>query len=83
MDRPTCLTCPYWNNHDWRYGRNPEDRFDCQRNPPHLPTGSYIAADRAITDESVSPFDGVWPTTAGTDWCGQHPQFPAYLKTLE
>lgn len=88
MIRPTCQTCPFWdvvmfpNNGDETYPQewqdiNPEDitaesdvswrgetEFgECRRRPPE---GDEI--------EGTSEF----PVTGYYQWCGEHPDFPAY-----
>ncbi len=74
MERPTCKTCPYWDDDD-ETGR-------CRRFPAVLPTSSYVAID--IKDGgSGHAFDGAWPSTESAAWCGEHPNFPAYAANLK
>jgi hypothetical protein len=80
VDRPTCGSCPYWN---------PEDDGGegyCHRRAPQ---------PSPIEIMKYSPKDGddchwgsysqavVFPQTDWDDWCGDHPDFPAYLKSLK
>jgi hypothetical protein len=44
----------------------------CHRNPPTL-----IPAP----EESASTFWSVWPEVDPDDWCGEHPDFPAYVAS--
>jgi hypothetical protein len=66
MDRPTCKTCLYWEPQ----GIDPDQGY-CRRYPPqHIDkTESHTdAAERYLV-----------PVTWGDDWCGEHPDFPAWL----
>ncbi len=46
------------------------DRGFCQRNPPQ------------VTTTETGPFYSRWPEVTEDDFCGEHPQFPAYLASL-
>lgn len=84
MERPTCKTCPYFQNisADWV---EPEDRVgQCQRFPPSRKRKPYDE-DRKGLPPMFSPCD--WPEMKGvqgpdsdTFWCGEHPDFPEYLR---
>lgn len=79
IDRPTCKTCPYWDAFDDRDGykdlpighpvRNDDNiMYDCHR---HSPSAKNVNSDPQ------------WPVTDGVNWCGEHPDFPAYLAALK
>lgn len=84
MDQPTCQTCPYWVVYDGDCNRvSPddigEDHMDgeCHRKAPRgaigLPRGS----------ESGQPLnlDYHWPMSLRDDFCGEHPDFPAWIAS--
>lgn len=63
---PTCATCPYWN-----HLRDPKDRKN------HL---EFLSCRRhAPTRDGATP---KWPETGSGDWCGDHPTFPEYLRSM-
>jgi len=68
MDRPTCRTCPYWDS------GGEEDSGICRKSCPKTAKPQYEG------DYSAFP---VWPITLDTEWCGEHPDFPAYLASLK
>ena len=76
MDKPTCATCPYWVHTETA------DEFttlgECMRYPPKL-LPSY-------TDDLDSDIQRQWQFAAGpivSDdcFCGEHPDFPAFLES--
>ncbi len=70
MDRPTCVTCPYWDTDAYDDEDEPEQlgkRGLCRRLPP-----------RVIGNDSTCHPDSYW-----FEWCGEHPDFPAYLASLK
>lgn len=72
-----CDRCRFWN--PLRDDPDPSDLWECRRMPPVLPTAQYLATE--LPDED--PGDGVWPLTAGPDWCGCfEPLVPAPLGGL-
>lgn len=78
MERPRCKTCPYWDIYDAPYPKNThgEDIIDgdCHRRPP-----PPVAAT-AIPD--TDGYEWYWPPTSSYDFCGEHPDFPAYITSL-
>ena len=75
MERPTCETCPYWDGDHSVKGIG-----YCKRNAPVpiiLPLRGELPNDYHIGD------DPTFAELAGTDWCGEHPQFPAYIESLK
>lgn len=72
MDRPTCRTCPFWDCDQRGEPTDETDARQCRRLPPQ------------INQEWADTHGGnvAWPTTFTYDWCGEHPDFPAYLASL-
>ncbi len=72
MERPTCKTCPYWADyHDGEslaFGR-------CHKALPQAPLYKEQGDLPPYTHEQAN-----WLITFPTDFCGAHPDFPAYLK---
>ena len=60
--RPTCGTCPYWNESVPRKGTGV-----CQRHAPLL-----LAKHECESD---------WAFTGNSEWCGEHPDFQAYIDS--
>jgi hypothetical protein len=81
VDRPTCKTCPYWVNYtcDSEEPARP-DSGGCELLPPQW-VGPPIDAARDVCP-TVNPDNWSQPCTNSCDGCGQHPDFPAYLKAL-
>jgi hypothetical protein len=83
--RPTCKTCPYWHDlvtedegiENWK---DDEVRFgDCRRRAPS-PVMIYQMPPNPGSDNRA---DLVWLQTLNGDWCGEHPDFPAYIASLK
>jgi hypothetical protein len=83
MGRPTCKTCPYW---EYNHGGpdEPDDEAEvgqCHRFPPVFP------ANEPMVEEAMKVVDGFWhgwqPDTMENEWCGEHPDFPAYIASLK
>lgn len=75
MKRPTCGTCPYWDSRNYHEGGGL-----CRRFPP------VFAANDRLSQEAkgiVDPWEGIQPISQGSAWCGEHPDFPAYLESLK
>ena len=78
MERPTCGSCPYWRTD------RPDNSMiegDCRRNPPQ-----FAACDRQYRDMRETAWDewcGTWPGCDSNDFCGEHPDFPAYIASLK
>jgi hypothetical protein len=78
-ERPTCKTCPYWDEDKRSYG----DIGECRRYPPQLIPESVSVGQRKAPSgdiyHDVNP-DQLFPGVFGRDdWCGEHPDFPAYI----
>lgn len=76
MERPTCRTCPYWVN-----GPKVMDVGECRRGLPRFAAteGQYRDMERTCWSE----WAGTWPETNAESWCGEHPDFPAYLASRQ
>ncbi len=72
MEQPTCKTCPYWE-HD---NENEYPKGLCKR---HAPQALPCSREAVWTGY---PFAS-WTETESTEWCGEHPDFPAYLESLK
>jgi hypothetical protein len=81
---PTCSTCPFWALEDDDMEIVPvghpdrdgwEGEAECHRNPPvgrmEEHGGPLFVRPRGHSY--------AWPTTAAADFCGEHPDFPAFL----
>ncbi len=78
-ERPTCATCPYWDRHF-----SDENTGDCKRFPPRFPsTIEQIKMNGGDSPEIESPFDGWFPIVVDSEWCGEHPDFPAHVVALK
>jgi hypothetical protein len=67
MDRPTCETCPFWD------GPDEVGLGICRK---HAPTPSTTR-----TEPEKSFRFPVWPLTVEDEWCGEHPDFPAWIAS--
>ncbi len=67
MERPTCKTCPYF------YSSEDEVSGSCMRYPPVLIEPPIHFNDHAWD----------WPVIESNDFCGEHPDFPAYIASLK
>lgn len=67
-DRPTCATCPFWRRPlEHTYG-------ECRRFPPQS-----VTAGRRGDNSPLGYTDFDSPRVMAEDWCGEHPDFPAWL----
>ena len=74
MDKPTCGTCPYWEQ-----GADKEldiETGDCTRYPPTLVTPDKLS--ELIEDRE---FFTQFPKTYDEQSCGEHPDFPAWIES--
>ena len=87
MKQPMCKTCPYWDDeapdhflHDpWGndYDSRKEAGFGwCMR---HAPRPILVTAEE-FGNKQLIPLNPI--VTAG-DYCGEHPDFPAYIASLK
>jgi hypothetical protein len=88
-ERPTCKTCPYWAFFDpstcevvedieTASGDDLEDNEgQCRRCPPaRLVYNGFRNGGRSVLRTNE------FPEVFHYDWCGEHPDFPAYLAAL-
>jgi hypothetical protein len=91
MKRPECKTCPYWYEDGWKhYSYDPwgnptlgsdnmpnEEAFFglCMRRAPQPKLVKETQTDRPLVPE--------YAATCSGDWCGEHPDFPAYIASLK
>lgn len=66
-ERPTCATCPYWVRLDSHVG-------ECHAGHPTR----YAFGIWAGQSSSCA-----WPKPESTEWCGQHPDMPAWIKATQ
>lgn len=75
MERPTCETCPYWDV----FSAGEDDGF-CRR---YAPRPSQEGLQRPYNPAIKGDRREVFPaTTKIQEWCGEHPDFPAYIAAL-
>lgn len=81
MDKPTCETCPYWE-------RNKPHKYEdeamvgtCHRYPIRGSAEIIKGSDNA--SEVGVMLDSDYPETLTSEWCGEHPDFPAYIELLK
>jgi hypothetical protein len=83
MERPTCKTCPYSSeDHDCGIG------LVCHFNPPSAPinfdeTVNGKVTGRTFTLDVTTGACGHWVHIDDDEWCGHHPDFPAYIASLK
>ena len=77
--RPTCATCQYYHDHArpaTKIGTvivsHTNSAGDCRRNPP-------TCASMAMLTEVATIRVREFPPANPGDWCGEHPDFPAWL----
>jgi hypothetical protein len=74
MERPTCATCPYYD----------DEESTCHRNPPVAIFAIIKETDGSGGDRGWGELDGsgsVFPAMDDDEWCGEHPDFPAYIAS--
>ena len=90
MHRPTCRTCPFWEGPEPSPYEGDEETYgDCRRFPPRVTPTRAMLAWRG-TDFECDPtpkvrFElhaGAFPMVCESEWCGEHPDFPAYARSL-
>jgi hypothetical protein len=77
MDRPRCKTCQFWEESRDESDDEPSVDGWCHRHPPALMDGIIVRDE----DECVVEDPGYWvfPKMNAGNWCGEHPDFPAWL----
>lgn len=75
MDKPTCESCPYWFT--WAQNDKKTARGECRKNAPFM---RWVKFDK---EESKRMYNFAMPQTQIDFYCGEHPDFPAYLESLK
>jgi hypothetical protein len=89
-ERPTCATCPYFALGSSQDLEDVNATGNCRRSRPQIVSALVFAAakefrkqDDSITDaysnEADDAFASRFPATIAYEWCGEHPDFPAWL----
>lgn len=83
-ERPTCATCPYWD------GNDEDDEANegyCRRLPPVVSDASVVDFARhrgeSPLESILSAAVAIHPTTHRKCWCGEHPDFLAWIKATQ
>lgn len=81
MERPTCKTCQFWKKHDEVFHTCFEDELvgECRRFPPVI--APFMLRGRLMDSEAM--FEGRHLDLPESHWCGEHPDFPAYIASLK
>lgn len=74
MERPTCKTCLYWQQLS-----ETEHHGECHRGPAKHGQKLNLLCDPG----EVSVLYGQWFDQHEDEWCGEHPNFPAYIATRQ
>lgn len=93
MERPTCKTCPYWDRDDEFSDTTDGGRVIQAKCRRHAPGGSSDFFEsyegEAAADDGNVPREWTaynlarFSTTEWSEWCGEHPDFPAYIASLK
>ena len=70
-ERPTCETCPYWKSDIVGSKARKARKGSCFKLLP--PEGAKTNHGRVYTERRYGP------SVAHDDFCGKHPDFPAWL----
>ena len=88
MDYPTCSTCPYWlYDLDGSDPAAPRPDFDSLDTSPDVDTHGGECRRSAPVARMKMPAMNFfadrlrWPRTTSSEWCGEHPDFPAYIAS--
>lgn len=74
-EQPKCAACPYWQRGWWELTNG---WGACKRGRPELSSVGGVNVASSLIPEIAGSF----PATYNTEWCGEHPDFPAYLAAL-
>lgn len=69
MRKPTCSGCIYWLHIEG--GDGLDDEGECHRMPPQILVNEVGGM--------TLPHVAAWPPTPGSEVCGEHPAFPAWI----
>lgn len=70
MEHPTCETCSYFVDHGVD--------GTCHRAAPQPVQDLDQFSSVGMIDRKI-----IWPVVDHLDWCGEHPDFPAYIASLK
>ncbi len=73
MERPTCKTCVFF------YDDESEERGECHRYPPKVAQTKEQQKESELAGCGI--FESWFPDVHNSEWCGEHPEFPAYLAS--
>ena len=82
MDRPICDECPYWK----KLFDDPT-RGECRKHPPVIVdcVAAAMGADATanVGDYTLKCVDyaSCWPFVNFDEFCGEHPDFPAWIES--
>jgi hypothetical protein len=82
MERPTCSTCPFWED-GYAEQLNNEVAGYCHRHAPQVPTLRTHGDGGEEATDTICHGVFVPPMTGEGYWCGEHPGFPAYIEGLK
>lgn len=81
MERPTCKTCPHWDDIDAELDEAPDVHEGvCRRFPPVLLTSDEVGKGDC---SHLDPTNWAQPATCENWSCGEHPGFAAVLRHAE
>ena len=89
MERPTCRTCPYWDLEDYESdcpdfgGTDEEMRSHLDTDCCCCASGECRRYPRQTEGMVGRCMVTYWPRSLDSDWCGEHPDFPAYIASLK
>lgn len=78
MNRPMCYSCVYWESYLNR-DKNSRALGECHRNAPR----SMLYVIGLVQADKYPPSAVSWPDTLEDEWCGEHPDFPAFVASLK
>lgn len=81
MERPACKTCPYWilrDEHDGEEKKTP-GLIGCEISLKQYRRLYPDDEDGGTCQRFPRYEENKWPE----DWCGEHPDFPAYIASLK
>jgi hypothetical protein len=76
MYKPTCESCVYWDT--WTQDCKKDALGLCRKNAPRR-----IRIHKTHGMSSTTQILNDTPKTKIDEWCGEHPDFPAYLESLK
>lgn len=85
-ERPTCETCPYFELIEDHTGDGA-----CHRRAPSVPMMDLMEIEKDVDGHfrsfvfraRIEPHAEGFPPTTTDGWCGEHPDFPAYIEAMK